>query len=66
MKNKHKTLATLALVTLLSQSLMACAPEIGSDRWCAKLKEKPKGDWSMNEVADYAKHCLIKLDKKEG
>ena len=30
------------------------------------LKEKPKGDWSMNEVADYAKHCLIKLDKKEG
>jgi hypothetical protein len=41
-------------------SLGACSPEIGSDRWCANLKEKPKGDWSINEATDYAKHCIFK------
>jgi hypothetical protein len=41
-------------------SLSACAPEVGSDRWCANLKEKPKGDWSANEAGDYAKHCIFK------
>ena len=40
--------------------LPACAPEVGSDRWCASLKEKPKGDWSANEAANYAKHCIFK------
>lgn len=40
--------------------LTGCAPEIGSDRWCADMKAKPKGDWTANEAADYAKHCLLK------
>ncbi len=46
-------------VTLLL-GLSACAPEVGSDKWCANLKAKPKGDWSANEAADYAKHCIFK------
>jgi hypothetical protein len=53
----------IALILVVASSLLligACAPEIGSDRWCANLKEKPKGDWSMNEAADYAKHCIFK------
>ena len=37
----------------------ACSPEVGSKAWCEKLAEKPKGDWSANEAADYAKHCLF-------
>jgi hypothetical protein len=41
-------------------SLSACAPEVGSEKWCANLKAKPKGDWTANEAADYAKHCLFK------
>ncbi len=40
--------------------LSACAPEIGSDKWCAQIKEKPKGDWTANEATDYAKYCLFK------
>ena len=40
--------------------LTACAPEVGSEPWCANLKEKPKGDWTANEVSDYAKHCLFR------
>ncbi len=38
----------------------ACAPEVGSDSWCKAMTEKPKGDWSANEAADYAKHCVFK------
>lgn len=40
--------------------LSACAPEVGSEKWCAQIKEKPKGDWTANEAADYTKHCLFK------
>lgn len=41
-------------------ALTACAPEVGSDAWCADMKEKPKGDWTANEAADFAKHCVFK------
>ncbi|OGA15126.1 MAG: hypothetical protein A3G25_09395 [Betaproteobacteria bacterium RIFCSPLOWO2_12_FULL_63_13] len=53
-------LTVFALTVLPALWLGGCAPEVGSDRWCANLKEKPKGDWSFNEAADYAKHCIIK------
>lgn len=44
---------------LLAALLLGCAPEVGSDEWCADMKEKPKGDWTANEATDYAKHCLL-------
>ncbi|HEY5636013.1 MAG TPA: DUF3012 domain-containing protein [Burkholderiales bacterium] len=47
----------LALFTLF---LAGCAPEVGSDKWCANLKAKPKGDWSLNEATDFARHCVLK------
>lgn len=50
----------LTLSTLLALTLGACAPEIGSDKWCANLKAKPKGDWSANDAKEYAKHCIFK------
>lgn len=40
--------------------LCACAPEVGSDKWCESIKEKPSGDITMNEAKDYAKHCVFK------
>ena len=54
--------ATIQLTLLASTVLLlsACAPEVGSDAWCKSLAEKPKGDWSANEVTDYAKHCVLK------
>lgn len=58
--NKTKSITTLALAALVAISLWGCAPKVGSDQWCANLKGKPKGDWSMNEAADFAKHCIIK------
>lgn len=41
-------------------AVSGCAPEVGSDKWCASLKEKPKGDWTSNELGDFAKHCVFK------
>lgn len=40
--------------------LAACAPEIGSDDWCAELNKNPQGDWTVDDVTNYAKHCLLK------
>ena len=37
-----------------------CAPEVGSEKWCANLEEKPKGDWSLNEATDYAANCVLR------
>ena len=45
---------------LLLTTLAACAPEVGSEKWCEDMEEKPKGDWTANEAADYAKHCVFK------
>lgn len=55
---KH-LLAGLIAITFLA-FLSACAPEVGSKAWCAKMQEKPKGDWTVNEATDYAKSCLLR------
>ena len=39
--------------------LVVCSPEVGSDKWCSQLDAKAKGDWTMNEAADCAEHCLF-------
>ena len=41
-------------------ALCACAPKVGSRAWCDAMDKKPKGDWSANEVSDYAKHCVLR------
>lgn len=50
----------LLILTATLMLLTACSPEVGSQAWCDKLKDKPKGDWTANEATDYAKHCLFK------
>lgn len=45
---------------LVSVFLLAgCAPEVGSEGWCEGVKEKPKGEWTLDETRDYTKHCLF-------
>ena len=51
--------AVLCAVLSIVGALSACSPEVGSEAWCNDLKEKPKGDWSANEAADFAKHCVL-------
>ena len=52
-------LAGIGCGCILALWVAACSPEVGSRAWCEKMAEKPKGDWSANEAADYAKHCLF-------
>lgn len=57
-----KTLLKLAILTLVFSfcALVAgCSPDVGSDKWCEDMKEKPKKDWTAGETADFAKHCVF-------
>jgi hypothetical protein len=58
-KTVVKKIARLPFL-LLCLALSACAPKVGSDAWCANMKEKDRGDWSMNEAADFARHCILR------
>lgn len=55
-----KQLTTVLLALSVAALLTACKPEIGSKAWCEAMQAKPKGDWTANEAADYAKNCLLK------
>lgn len=55
----RRSMLSLFAVIAAVGFLGACSPEIGSEAWCNDLKEKPKGDWSANEAADFAKHCVF-------
>ncbi len=59
-----KYLPAVASVALLG-ALAACAPEVGSDKWCAQMKETPKGDWTMNDTRDYAKYCVLNIENEQ-
>jgi len=54
-----KSLFIILFGTLLL-TLLACAPEIGSDKWCTSIKEKPKADLTANEIGNFTKHCILK------
>jgi len=41
-------------------SITSCSTEIGSKPWCEDMKEKPKGEWTLDETGNYTKHCLFK------
>ncbi len=52
-------LTHIAILMLVS-SLVACAPEVGSEEWCKEMAEKSKGDWTTNESKEFAKSCVFK------
>lgn len=54
-----KTSLKLLLFCVSVIFIAGCAPEIGSDEWCADMKEKPTGEWTANEATDFAKHCIF-------
>jgi len=54
---KILTIATAAIAVL---TLTACEPKRGSEAWCKKMDETPKGEWSFNDAGDYTKFCVLK------
>jgi len=59
MKFTAKALFLAALFAFSAVTLSACSPEVGSKEWCEDMKEKPKGDWSANEAAEFTKNCVF-------
>ena len=57
--NTVKKSIIIVLSGLFLLTLSGCTPEVGSKEWCAKMKEKPKTDWTAGETGDYAKHCIF-------
>jgi hypothetical protein len=49
-----------AMIVIAAASwLAACAPEVGSPKWCEAMKEKARGDWTANEALEYARSCVL-------
>jgi len=53
-------LQVVFVAAMVAAGITACSPTVGSDAWCTEMKEQPKGDWTVNEAADFAKHCILK------
>lgn len=56
----RNNIANASLILTLITAMSACAPEVGSEAWCEDIAAKPKGDWSVNEAAEYANSCVFK------
>jgi hypothetical protein len=54
-----KNILVSVCLLVVGFSLSACSPKVGSPEWCAAMKEKPKGEWTTNEIGDFAKHCIF-------
>ena len=54
-----RVLKRAMIVVAVAGWLAACAPEVGSPEWCEAMKEKPRGDWTGNEVLEYARNCVL-------
>lgn len=54
-----KTILRLAALGAAAFLLSACEPEVGSDDWCAMMKDRSPADITAAEAADMAKHCIF-------
>lgn len=48
------------ILSLFLTQIIACTAEVGSEKWCKNLEQNPKGDWTVTEAKDYAKHCVFR------
>ncbi len=58
--NTEVIMKKLVLVVTVLGLFTACSPKVGSPEWCEAIQEKPKGELTMNEAKDFAKHCVFK------
>ena len=48
-------------IAFVVAALAGCKPKVGSEAWCQDLKDQPRGDWTLNQTADFAKFCVLHL-----
>ncbi len=53
----RKIIIALAAM-MVTMTLVACAPEIGSKDWCNNMEHTAKSDWTANQTSDFAKNCM--------
>ena len=63
--NSKTRLARALIAVALSLALAACAPKVGSERWCEVMGDKAKGEWTANDATAYAKHCVLGIEPDE-
>jgi hypothetical protein len=56
---RMRRLSRATILLTATAWLAACAPEIGSARWCEAMREKPRGDWTANEALEFARSCVL-------
>jgi hypothetical protein len=61
MRNGRRVTVAVRVGLLLGITvwLAACTPEVGSERWCEVMREKPRGDWTANEALEFARSCVL-------
>jgi hypothetical protein len=59
-RRQRSSITVAALSVACAAALLAgCEPEVGSERWCEAMREKPRGDWTGNEALEYARSCIL-------
>ena len=53
----------LALIMVLP--LAGCSPEVGSDEWCANMKDESTGNWTQTKTKEYARNCVFNFGGKD-
>ena len=53
-------IARAAAMATVAAAIAGCSPEVGSEDWCDDMKEKPKGEWTVNMAKDFAKYCILR------
>jgi hypothetical protein len=62
--NHAGTVVHFIFPLIMLVALSSCA-KVGSDAWCEKQEDKPKGDWTANEAGDYTQYCVMGIDPDE-
>jgi hypothetical protein len=58
-RRKRAALRAALAIAGVAVLLAACAPEVGSERWCQAMRDKPRGDWSTNDALEFARSCVL-------
>jgi len=52
-------------VILTLALLFGGCERVGSDAWCETLEEKPKGEWTGDEMGAHLKYCVLGFDSEK-
>jgi hypothetical protein len=48
---------------IIAAILLSSCAKVGSEAWCEQMKDKDRGEWTVNEATDFTRHCILKMKK---